>query len=226
MTEANTLDALIVKHIADLEAAKRRIDGDVDPRILQRASDLMKNWADTLGWVHKYFSETDGQIAVAPEEWIKRKENKDIETWKVGFSLMTVKTGDGFASFSHLAEFLGLEGVSSRKALIFFQNVLKTREWRMLLSKRVDEIKALRDLGFDVDEREGSIKLSVRLDSSALQRGFEEDDLDQALAPIREALELARKAMLHFEALAKAVLFSERIESSDIAPPHMLATGA
>ena len=205
MTEANTLDALIVKHIADLEAAKRRIDENIDPRILQETSKSMKNWADQLGWVHEFFSKKDGQIQVASEEWIKRK-NGEIDTWPVGFSLATVGAGGGLAPHSHLAEFLELEGASNRKALFFFQNVLKPREWRALLNKRADVVRALSDLGFEVDVKEGSITLPVKLDSAALQRGFEEDNLDEALAPVAVALELASKAMPYFKNLASEIL--------------------
>jgi hypothetical protein len=50
--------------------------------------------------------------------------------------------------------------------------------------------------------------LPVRLDSAVLQRGFEEDDLDEALAPVGVALALAVKAMPHFQVLAKAALAS------------------
>lgn len=206
MTEANTLDALIVKHIADLEAARRRLEEKVDPRLLQEASDSMKNRADALGWVHEFLSKEDGQISVAPEQWIKRKENGEIDTWLAWFELSNVDAGGELVQFSHLAEFLELEGGSNRKALSFFQDVLKRKEWRALLSKRADEVKALRELGFDVDEREGSITLPVRLDSAALHRGFQKDDLDEALAPVGVALDRAVKAMPHFQALAKAAL--------------------
>jgi hypothetical protein len=209
MTEANMLDALIVRHIADLEAAKRRIEEEVDPRLLREASLLMERRTDSLGWVHEFRPDL-GSISVAPEKWIIRNESGNDHVWLAWFEFVSSDADGELVQAWHLAEFLGLEGSSTRKALSFYQNVLKRREWKAILIKNSNAVKALRELGFNIDERDGSINIPVRLDSATLQRGFEENDLDNALKPVREALDLAIRAMPHFDVLAKAVLAASK----------------
>ena len=210
MSDAITLDVLIVQHIGDLEAAQRRIVEKIDPRLLKEASAMMKKWADQLGWVHELFDGNDPKICVAPEEWIKRSPGGKVGTWLVYFQLSSLDADGELTPHSHLAEFLELEGGSRRKALSVFSDVLKPKEWRAVLSNSVSEVQSLRHLGFDVDERKGTISFPVQLHSSALQQGFGVDDLDDALAPIGAALDLAAQARPHLQVLASAALASSK----------------
>jgi hypothetical protein len=210
ITDANTLDVLIVKHIGDLEAAQRRIVEEIDPRLRKEASAMMKKRADELGWVHELFDGDDPKICVAPEEWIKRSQGGKVGTWLVYFQLSSLDADGELTPHSQLAEFLDLEGGSRRKALSIFSDVLKPKEWRAVLTDSASAVQSLRDLGFDVDERRGSISLPVRLNSPALQQGFQVDDLNDALAPIGAALDLAVQARPHLQSLASAALASSK----------------
>jgi hypothetical protein len=160
--------------------------------------------------VHKVWNDVRGSICVGPEEWIKRSQGGKDDTWLVQLQFSTLDADGESAHQWHLSDFLELEGGSTRKALSFWQNVLKPREWRAVLNNNVGAVQALRDLGFDVDEREGTIVRPVRLDSLALQKGFEDDDLDEALAPVGAALDLAVQALPHFQVLASAPLASSK----------------
>jgi len=203
MTEASDLDALIVKHIGDLEAARRRIDEVVDPRLLREVSVIMENWAAGLGWVHK-FEDDEQSISVAPEDWIKRDKDGKINWWFPWFELSSIDADGDLVSASHLAEFLALEDSSTCKALSFCQDVLGKKVWRNLLKKTAKEMQALRDLGFEVDDREGLVNFPVRLDLEVLKTSFEENDFEEALAPVSAALDRVRQAMPHFQLLALA----------------------
>lgn len=217
MDEATTLDALIVKHIGDLEAARRRIGEKIDPRLTEESSLMMRKRADKLGWVHKVFDSdsNDSKICVAPEEWIRRDQGGGVATWLLYFQLSSSSADGELAAYSELAEFLGLDNGSTRKALSFFCDALKPKELRLLLSNNADTVQALRGLGFEVDERKLTILLPVRLDSSALQQGFQNDDLGDALAPVGAAIDLAVQALPHFQVLAKAALASYKEATAD-----------
>jgi hypothetical protein len=196
MAADNELDALIVEHIADLEEAHRRIENVIDPRLLDEASSVLKKKADANGWVHEL--DRNNVISVAPEKWIERGANGGIEHWFSWFALLSEDTADDLEHDSHLADFLALEGGSTRKVLAFKQNPLAKRKWRALLESQTEALEDLRIVGFEVDEREGTIEWPVRLDPAKLQQGFREDDLDAALAPVEVAIDKAIEALPPF----------------------------
>jgi hypothetical protein len=193
-----------------LEAAQRRINDKIDPALLKESMAIIKKRADEVGWVYKVYDNDLGIILVAPEEWIKRSQGGKGPIFLAYLQLSSLAADGEFDHKWHLTDFLGLEGGATRKAISFWQEVLKPKEWRAVLFNNIATVQALRDLGFTVDEKKGTITLPVRLDSTTLQRGFEDDDLGAALAPVGAAFDLAVQALPHFQILASAALASSK----------------
>ena len=75
---ASELDALIVDHIVDIEAAQRRITDVIDPLLLKEAATIIESKMERLGWACE-IDDYNTIVTIAPEEWVKRDERRKCQ---------------------------------------------------------------------------------------------------------------------------------------------------
>jgi hypothetical protein len=199
----NELDALIVKHIVDIEGAQRRLTGVLDQTLLREANAAIARRADKISWFHEFDANTE-TLLIGPEQFIQRDGTGGV-TWQPWLELGPIDADGELLHVSHLAEFLDLPGGSTRKGLSFRQDALGKTKWRALLRESAEAIEGLRALGFEVNERQGTISLPLSFDAVLLQKGLLEDDLEPVMSPIETAFDKAVEALPYFQLLATAI---------------------
>ena len=66
-------------------------------------------------------------------------------------------------------------------------------------------VAALLKLGFVRDQDKERLFIPVKIEAEALALGFEENDLDKALAPVRRAVELANSAKAELDIMVEKI---------------------
>ena len=64
----NEMDGLIVRHLADLDAAAKRLTLHIEPAIGIAMNNVCKNWVEKSGW-HGQYDWPDDDLRVWPPNW-------------------------------------------------------------------------------------------------------------------------------------------------------------
>ena len=116
--------------------------------------------------------------------------------------LELVELCDVDEEYSWLAAVVGV--VSTQMALeLQFRNGLQTAAQALIANDSV--VGALLKQGFVRDEAKERLIVPVKINADILAKGFEENDLDKALAPVGKAIELAMSAKAELDKIVEQV---------------------
>jgi hypothetical protein len=201
-TQAAT--ALLIEHIADLEAAVRHVTEKIDPRLWRAVANVLEEFAKAQGWDGMFDPEADDAPWTMPQEWATSDAEDagyDEDSW---FIVDVHHPDEDLEDRTWLAGFVGVSQYGNHLLLKFDQQMLKARGWRALLNREEDAVQAIRDAGFTVEARDGSIVLPVTIVPARLAEAFADDDVVAAFEPLRSALARAAAARPHFDRLVAA----------------------
>ncbi len=189
---SNELHKLLILNIADLDEGARRFEL-LQNRIAGKIDALIEDWATPKGWHSTANWQDNDDAAVAPQHWVTG------DKWNAWFGLeyRSGDTGqwrdgnDYFRLTKLCAE--GRGGMGFR----FLQNEFPKTPWKKFIQSRAI---GFNDTRFVFDD-EPSLFLPVRVDKDVLAKGAEEENFDEALRPLREALDYIHSIIDRFEAL-------------------------
>ncbi len=200
MTEPDTADTIVMRHLSDIEGAVRHVKGVLEPKFWEAVSNRMEAWAVERDWIKDVDPQTEGDYWLAPRAWQSPDDEDDAEFW---FSL-TVTSGDDGEDVTALAPFVGASAHCNRYVLSFERERPKKRAWQTLLSQSDELLQQLRERGFETDTRAGTIAYPVTLDAGELGAAFADEDFDVVLAPLIAVLGVAEQALHLFDQLVLA----------------------
>lgn len=193
------LDALIVRNIADLEAAYLRATGAVDDRLWLEIARVAQDAAESAG-LQGRFDGQDWILSIRPDAWAstgaKAKPdfsfdlggvdpNEEAETW------IGAITGDNPA------------GVST--GLVFVQNLLNPRPLQALYQRETKLMAQLGEAGFRRTDNGKRLYLPVRVDREKLAQAFADDIFDEALQPLADAITQLGRNLPLLDRLVRAI---------------------
>lgn len=193
------LDALIVRNIADLEAAYLRATGAVDDRLWLEIARVAQDAAESAG-LQGRFDGQDWILPIRPDAWAstdaKAKPdfsfdlggvdpNEEAETW------IGAITGDNPA------------GVST--GLVFVQNLLNHRPLQALYQRETKLMAQLGEAGFRRTDNGKRLYLPVRVDREKLAQAFADDIFDEALQPLADAITQLGRNLPLLDRLVRAI---------------------
>ncbi|WP_142780822.1 hypothetical protein [Agrobacterium sp. T29] len=189
---SNELDKLLILNIADLDEGARRFELLQD-RIAEKVDALIEGWATRQVWRSTPNWKDDEDAAVAPQHWVTG------ESWHAWFGLEyrsgdTLEWRDGNDYFwltKLCAE--GRGGMGFR----FRQEEFPKTPWKKFIQRRAARFN---DTRFIFDD-EPSLFLPVKVDKDALSKGAEEENFDDALRPLSEALDYIHSIIHRFDEL-------------------------
>ncbi len=185
--------ARIVRNIAAVESDWHLASGLLSERVMREVRAIFaklvpENWKlIDSGW----------SALLVPPEWKMTKGVGNGDAW-----LELAELCDAEDEYSWIAAAVGI-GSTQMGLELQFRNGLQPAA-QALIAKDKD-VAALLKLGFVRDEAKERLFFPVKVDANLLAKGFEENDLDKALAPVGKSIELAVSAKTELDKLVEQV---------------------
>jgi hypothetical protein len=188
MTDTTKLDALIVRNIADIEAAFNRVNNDMETVLARETANIFHEKIGSLGWEGDSVDEfVDGNLWLAPIEWRLADTASDEFDLYINFGF---HAGINDFEGTWLAHFAGINGAGLQLELT--SDTMKRKDWQTLLKREVGQkaIAALKAKGFATELKNAvPLTLKVKFDQEELAKAFEEEDFTEALEPLSKAID-------------------------------------
>lgn len=189
---------LVIQHLAILESAPI-IVGNVEKIVFGAIDKKVSDWVDSRGDWEGVFDFLDDENSFKPNSW-EKDEKGDYCAWYA----LGCESEKGYLHRHRLSSLCA--AVSSRFGLWFEVDVSwitgkrsgSAAAWRNYLAEQFPQKKLA---GFELQG--GSLFLPIRVDAKVLAEDYP-DSLDEALAPIDEALKKLEVAHPEIDALLKA----------------------
>lgn len=205
MNEENDLAGLVIRNISDIEAAYHFACLELDDRLksevlIAAESSLNISWKiigeDEDSLINIFHCKWNVVSGIDPDFWLSIEEdvhegNEDYEIWH-----------------SWIATAIGCGPAPSRLVLRFNFNhreFITQARFKKLMAREATLMKSLRQHGFERDGSGKNLQRAIAIDRETLALAFEQDDFDQALLPIREAIADAMRAESDLNILADIV---------------------
>lgn len=184
MDEAESKAAeVIARNIEQLESAVNFASTKMDAALFEAACDVLRKKNDELRWESEFGSEFGDEPWLAPLEW-----RADGEPVGGEYHLYCYLEFDELELQTWLAHFSGVGGRKVHLS-IATNTVSGKKNLKKLASAIEDDLQKLLDAGFYFDVEKFSLKLLIDLDRDLIARGFADDDLSRAVAPLGDALD-------------------------------------
>jgi hypothetical protein len=134
---------------------------------------------------------------IVPTNWKMTKGVGNGDAW-----LELTEFCDAEEEYSWIAAAVGIGSTKMGLELQFRNGLIPFGETLIANDKAVD---ALLKLGFVRDAAKERLFIPVKVDANLLAKGFEENDLDKALAPVGKAIELALSAKAELDKIVEQV---------------------
>lgn len=189
---------VVARNIELLEGAYDLAVNKMDARLFEVTRDIFEEKRSSFIWEGDSGGDLNDGPWLAPPEW--RAEGEDVGG---NYNLVCGIDGHDEAE-TWLAHFAG--GPTRRVYLTISTNtVTGVRSLGRLAGTVTLEVGELAELGFLFDAREFILKLPLEFDREDIAKGFGDDDLSTALAPIGVALDKIRDARPILDRVEKAV---------------------
>lgn len=190
------IDGLIIRHLADIEAAGRRAY-DLDTEVFKVLGKTAEKWAIKAAWQGNYDIDGDGFWLNPPKWKLSAETEEDKEDWLAYFDFNVGADDDLGVDSTMTHDFFKLTRLCQARNGKFGFRWISDRyaegrkiAWRNFIRTSAEGV--VRDTGFEV-EKNGTFFLSVTLDSDNLAKAIEQDAIEDALTPFALALDnLAR----------------------------------
>lgn len=206
MANART-SALIIRHIADLDAAVRQLEEHIAPLLERTIKSIVKEWVEKNGWALDWSDWTVKDPFIYPPEW-QVMSNGDKPRFLAQFHLSEkTNASDAQGGDSYWTAMLCGYGGSAGFWWDFDRAELGLNKKR---AKAVlaGFVEKLQTAGFIYDEASNRFFIPFQIESEILAQAVEDEAPEEALAPIvNSALDRCRAAKPIFEkilATAKA----------------------
>ena len=189
---SNELDKLLILNIGDLDEGARRFEL-LQNRVAEKIDALIEEWATRQGWRSTPNWKDNDDAAVAPHHWMSG------DHWQAWFGL-DCRSGDN-GEWSDGNDYFWLTKLCAEgrggMGFRFRQEEFPKTPWKKFIQNRAI---GFNDTRFVFDD-EPSLFLPVRVDKDVLAKGAEEENFDEALRPLSEALDYIHSIIHRFDEL-------------------------
>jgi hypothetical protein len=199
MANAKT-NALIIRHIADLDAAVRQLEEHIVPLLEKTIKDIVQEWAEKNSWVLDWSDWNIKDPFIYPPEWQRMGEAGEKPRYMAQFKFSQKASNfDALGGESYWTAMLCGFGGSVGFWWDFDRAELGLNKKR---AKAVlaEFVEKLQQAGFIYDEADNQFFIPFEIKPEILAQAIEEDAPEEALAPlINAALDRCRAAKTMFE---------------------------
>jgi hypothetical protein len=185
--------ARIVRNIAGVESDWHLASGLLSERIMREARQIF----DKLAPKDWRVIEWGLSALLVPPDWKMTRGVGNGDAW-----LELAELCDAEEEYSWIAAAVGI-GSTQMGLELQFRNGLQPTAQTLFANDK--DVGALLKLGFVRDEAKERLFIPVKVDANLLAKGFEENDLDKALAPVGKGIELAISAKVELDKIVEQV---------------------
>ena len=185
--------ARIIRNITAVEDDWHLASGLLSERLMRDVREIFGKLAPE-SW--KFFL-SGWSALIVPPNWKMTKGVGNGDAW-----LELTEFCDAEEEYSWVAAAVGIGSTKMGLELQFRNGLIPFGETLIANDKAVD---ALLKLGFVRDVAKERLFIPVKVDANLLAKGFEENDLDKALAPVGKAIELALSAKAELDKIVEQV---------------------
>jgi len=195
------LDKLIVEHLADIDAAAKRLSA-LDFEIFHALDSVAKDWATKTGWSGNFDYMKTG-LWLAPPEWRVPGTEKDEKKFQARIE-MEVGAGDTQncepeEDYFYLTRLC--RAGSGEIGFRFKQELITKGQWR----RRFKELTYLVAKTAFVADSEPSFFLPFQIEGAKLAESIQEEAIEAALTPFENTLAQIVEARSAFDAVIAAI---------------------
>jgi hypothetical protein len=177
-----SLAARVIANIASVERDWHLASGLLSERFMREVRERLaklspENWR---------LFESGWSALLVPPEWKQTKGVGNGDAW-----LELVELCGAEEEYSWIAAAVGVGSTQMGLELVF-RNGLSPSAFEMIANDKA--VDALLKSGFERDVEKERLFIPVKVHVGLLAKGFEENDLDEALSPVGKAIELAVSA--------------------------------
>lgn len=191
-------ELLLTQSLPDLELAMRHVTERLDKVVWREIGRLIEYRIAAIDWNGEGDPESD-LLWLTPADWMTPDTHKghfEEDAWFEVAIDFGAENEDEEEDWSDLATFTGASSYGNRMMLCFKQQVVTARPARTVLAAQPGEaLDQLRALGFEIDQRTMLIAHPVDLDAETVGRAFADGVFEEALSPLRRALDAAERAV-------------------------------
>jgi hypothetical protein len=190
--------ALVIENIAMLEDAMALANGDLGEEVFAEIDRVIGHWADARGWKGKFSFWDDDETSFWATEWVRTGERG--EEWIAWFQLDAV---DPDEEETWLTALLGARRV--RIGFAFHVDLGAGKlAWKRFAREFHQAHPEIEKSGFEYNDKYGNWFLPFKVEAKALAEAYANDALDDAMEPLRDALERAGSVFPVFAELVEA----------------------
>lgn len=179
-TTAPRAGTLILRHIDILAESARLLQTEIEPEVIQALENQIETWAEERKW---HLSRTKGAIWFGPTQWLLNDGPDESKAW-FGIGVEDENAKDTLAVVDWCGHGLTRMGFWLS---IDFKRICKTSlQWSRFTSG-LTEID-----GFT--HQKGYWFMPITLSPESLAAAYERGDYNEALSPLRQALECIKRA--------------------------------
>jgi hypothetical protein len=201
------MDALIVRHLYDLEAASQRLTKYIQIQVGSAIDEIIKEWAEEQRWSFDLNFEEDATW-LANECWripeLERSKNEFYARFATDINDAGEKDGDWNSEFwlTQLCGF-GPGAAGFRWSCNYSRIGAHKGAWKRFL--RENEFpQTLTKLGLDYEETSGDFFIRFLINNETLATAIEGENIEDALDPVRDALSVIDKTWRDFDGLLQS----------------------
>ena len=215
---------LVIENIQLLEQANKLLNEEIQVKLFETVDKVVKEHVDSFGEWQGCYQFLEGKyIAFAPNNWKAKISNKFHQNFYARYSLDCESSEIECEDGSWLSTFLK----NDIERVIFnfypwydnFKEKVNNKKWKEFSNEQNQLIPQIEQLGFKYNATNGSWYLVVDgIEPAVFIESYENDDLEDALTPITEALDTLKQAHRYFDQIVQAAITKfGRIDSEDAA---------
>jgi hypothetical protein len=195
------LDRLIINNLADLDAAAKHVQNELEPAIDAALDSVLEPLIRKAGWAGA--ADRNKKTWLVHDDWRKQGDHVGSD-FECQFDYAERSKSEAEYDFFWLTKLLGI-GFQNVGLRWKRNDVKNKKQWKSAVGQQPAIIAQLRARGFEYEQAEASFFLPVRIDQRELAQAVADESPGLALTPFNDALKTCVDAKPHFDALLKTI---------------------
>lgn len=207
------MDALIIRHLADIDAATKRLYYNIQEQVGKAIDDVTESWTKQNEW-EGLFNWDQEHLIVYPRQWTYAEPGSD-KNHRLAWFELDAGQGDDLVNDDRLDYFwLTRLCRAGRGELALWWKYEKGKfaltrpKWKQFVRPYIEKVLAT---GFTYDESRGLFFLPVRVELQSLAQAIETEAIEDAL----QSIDLALNACLAAKPIFDEILSTAKAQFSN-----------
>jgi hypothetical protein len=212
MSAEREIDALLIRNLDQIEQALHRLHFSLEPEIFRILDETVRKSTVRKGWDGEFDWNGEGSFWFWPKRWKTVVKSKvahlgyfelNSEHQDDNLDIAEIPPRNQFA-LSRLCQVNGNGSLGFRWQSEHFSQSGKLLAWRKFVQANADSITS--KTKFRLEDKRGSFFLPIKIEAEILATALENDVIEDALQPFRDALDEVIRSAAVFDSLIKKAM--------------------